>query len=363
MKEWYQCKKILCVRADNMGDVIMSGPAIRALKTAFGCTITLLTSSMGSIITPFMPEIDETLVYNLPWVKSSNAIDSVGCTELVHTLCGYGFDAAIIFTVYSQNPLPTALICYMAGIPIRLAYCRENPYNLLTHWIPDKEPYTYISHQVMRDMLLVEKTGAAVSDDLLRVQVPPDAKNIAVEKLSSMGFDGCADYIIVHPGVSEDKRRYPAALWIATIQKLHAQAGMQIVITGSANEREQAVQIAEACGGYCFVACGVLSMTEFISVIASAPLVISVNTGTVHIACAVQTPVVVLYAQTNPQHTPWKTPAVVLPFNVETQLQSSNEVIRYVNSKLYRYQITYPSPESVVEAAIKILYGKLKAAG
>jgi hypothetical protein len=58
------------------------------------------------------------------------------------------FDAAVIFTVYSQNPLPTVMLAYLAGIPKRLAYCRENPYQLLTDWVPDQEPYTLIKHQV-----------------------------------------------------------------------------------------------------------------------------------------------------------------------------------------------------------------------
>lgn len=54
MKEWANCKNILCIRPDNMGDLIMSAPAIRALKESFGCTITLLTSSMAAGIVPFL---------------------------------------------------------------------------------------------------------------------------------------------------------------------------------------------------------------------------------------------------------------------------------------------------------------------
>ena len=45
----------------------------------------------------------------------------------------------MIFTVYSQSPLPSAMICYLADIPLRLAHCRENPYHLLTDWVPDPE--------------------------------------------------------------------------------------------------------------------------------------------------------------------------------------------------------------------------------
>ena len=66
MSDWMGCKKILCIRPDNMGDLIMSAPAIRALKETFGCTITLLTSSMAAGIVPFLPEIDELMVFDAP---------------------------------------------------------------------------------------------------------------------------------------------------------------------------------------------------------------------------------------------------------------------------------------------------------
>ncbi len=58
------------------------------------------------------------------------------------------FDAAVIFTVYSQNPLPAAFLCYLAGIPLRLAHCRENPYQFLTDWVKDTEPEQNVRHEV-----------------------------------------------------------------------------------------------------------------------------------------------------------------------------------------------------------------------
>src|SRR5438552_18743069 len=107
---WSQCKHILCIRADNMGDVIMSTPAFRALKETFNCRLTLLTSRMGSVISPFIKEIDETIVCDLPWVKTNHLIRSDECLALIEKLKAYHFDGAVIFTVYSQNLLPSALL-------------------------------------------------------------------------------------------------------------------------------------------------------------------------------------------------------------------------------------------------------------
>ena len=122
MKDWNECKNILCIRADNMGDVIMTSPALRALKETFGAKITLLTSGSGSLITPHISEVDETVIFDLPWVKSNTLTDGQDLSKLTDQLRNQNFDAAIIFTVYSQSALPAALMVLMAGIPKRAAY-------------------------------------------------------------------------------------------------------------------------------------------------------------------------------------------------------------------------------------------------
>ena len=69
-KSWQDCKNILIIRPDNMGDLIMSAPAIRALKETFNSRITVLTSSMGAGIIPFIPEIDDVIIFDLAMDKS-----------------------------------------------------------------------------------------------------------------------------------------------------------------------------------------------------------------------------------------------------------------------------------------------------
>src|SRR3954471_13334268 len=106
--DWSTCKNILCIRPDNIGDLLMSSPAIRALKETFGCRVTVLTSSMAVGITDHIPGIDETLVYDVPWVKSTSPDAFHDYQLLIRTLVQKQFDAAIVFTVFSQNPLPSA---------------------------------------------------------------------------------------------------------------------------------------------------------------------------------------------------------------------------------------------------------------
>src|SRR5690606_29741612 len=99
------------------------------------------------------------------------------------------FDACVVFTVYSQNPLPAAMIAYLAGIPLRLAYCRENPYGLLTDWFPDPEPLTTIHHQVERDVNLVARIGARGPAGTLSLAVPDSGYQACRETLERIGIN------------------------------------------------------------------------------------------------------------------------------------------------------------------------------
>lgn len=345
-------KNILCIRADNMGDLLMSSPAIRALKETYNCKITVLSSSVSKLISFYIKEIDDVIIYDLPWVKTNNEPHHEGFYKAVSDLKSRCFDAAFIFTVYSQNPLPAAMLAYLAGIPRRFAYCRENPYDLLTDWIPDKEPYTFIQHQVRRDLNLVASIGAATADE--RIIISSKENEIEVKaKLSAKGFNWDKPWIILHPGVSEKKREYPEHLWIQAGRELAK--SFQLLITGSPSEKNITELLESEIGAGAFSLGGQLNLEEFITLIKSARLVVSVNTGTIHLAAATQTPVIVLYALTNPQHLPWKVRGKALYFNVPTYLRSKNEVIRFVNEKCFFRTHAMVSPKEIVDTVFEVL--------
>lgn len=354
MTNWSNCTKILCIRPDNMGDLLMSGPAIRALKQSFNAHITVLTSNAAGGITPFMPEVDQTIIFDMPWVKTDNKAAAGTIDKLIAILQAEHFDAAVIFTVFSQSPLPSAMLAYQAGIKKVLAYSRENPYGLLTNWVPDEEPYTLIRHQVERDMLLVASIGANSAEENLHINVPLQLWPVVKAKAEKTGWHSNSSWLILHPGVSEPKRQYPIKHWISVGKKL-TKKGYQLLITGTAGENMLAAEICSGIGPGSFNCAGLFRLDEFICLIKHSPLLVSVNTGPVHIAAAINTPVVVLYAQTNPQHTPWKVLNRVLQFPVQDELQSKNEVIRYLQKTIYKEPAQMPKPDTVVKEAEELL--------
>jgi lipopolysaccharide heptosyltransferase II len=352
---WKGCKNILCIRPDNMGDLIMTGPAIRALKESFDAKITVLTSSMSAGVIKHMLEIDEAIIFDLPWVKTAEAPDPGVFNQVVEQIRERNFDAAVVFTVYSQNPLPTAMLAYLAGIPRILAYCRENPYQLINHWVPDKEPYEFIKHQVRRDLDLVATVGSKTANEDLHLVVNEQLWPGLTTQLSAVGFNASRPWIILHAGVSEKKREYPAECWVVAAKQLITKYGLQILLTGSASEKHLTDELQAQIGEGSVSAGGMFKLDEFICLVKSAPLLLSVNTGTIHIAAAVGTPTVVLYAQTNPQHTPWNVPHKVLEFAVPKDMRSRNEVIAHVNNTVYKHPAGMPGAEDVVNAVANLL--------
>ncbi len=314
---WESAEKVLAVRLDQLGDVLMTTPAIRTLKEGRpGRRVTLLTSSAGAEIAALIPEVDEVIIYDPPWMKAT-APRTTSAPEfaIVERLRAGEFDAAAIFTVFSQNPIPAAVLCYLADIPRRLAHCHENVYQLLTDWVPDPEPQTGIRHEVRRQLDLVAAVGCHTADERLSLRVPETARARVRLLLGERGIDSSQPWIVVHPGASAPSRRYPAEGFAVVARRL-AKANWQVIFTGLPAEREliESIQEMMAAPSQAFI--GNLDLGELAALIAAAPLLLANNTGPAHIAAAVGTPVVDLYALTNPQHTPWGVPSRVLSHDV-----------------------------------------------
>ena len=353
LQAWNRARNLLCVRLDALGDVLMTAPALRALKEAVaGRYVTLLTSPSGGVASAYLDDVDQTIIFEAPWMKaSSERKSSDHDAEMVLLLRRLRFDAAVIFTVYSQNPLPAAYMCYLADIPLRAAFSRENPYQLLTDWIPETEPQLNIRHEVRRQLDLATLLGAKSHDEKMRLKPTGDALKTVNIHCDAVGLDRRRLWIVIHPGASASSRRYPAEKFAKAARLLVEGMNAQIVFTGTTEEKGLLERMRSERPSYdVFDFMGLLDFAELVALISETPLLISNNTAPVHIAASVGTPVVDLYAWTNPQHTPWM---------VEHRLLNKEVPCKYCYKSIcpYGHQncLALVTPEEVVAAAADLL--------
>jgi lipopolysaccharide heptosyltransferase II len=354
MVTWDKAENILCVRLDSIGDVLMTTPAFRALKESKpGRKLTLLTSGSGEAIAHLIPEINEVIRFDSPWMKATPQRDDSGFdVEMIEQLRQEKFDAAVIFTVFSQNPLPAAYLCYLAEIPLRLGYCRENPYQLLNHWLKDNETEHSLRHEVRRQLDLVRFVGCETTNDRLSLIVPEAAIQSTVNLLVMQDphFNMNEPWIVIHPGATAQSRRYPAEKYITVADILTCDHNLQVVFTGTKSEHQLVEFIRANVRGHTTSLVGRINLAEMTALIKMAPLLITNNTGPAHMAAALDTPLVQLYALTNPQHTPWKGTSRVLSHDVPCK-----NCFKSICPMEHHHCLRLINPQDVVGEAISLL--------
>lgn len=341
--DWSGARRVLAIRLDAMGDVLMTTPALRAIKAAQSVEhVALLTSPAGAAISRLVPEIDEVTVYEAPWMKAGAAHTAAMDQAMIAQLSEGTFDAAVVFTVFSQTPFPAAMLAYLAGIPLALAYVRERAYKLLSNPVEETEPEGGIRHEVRRHLDLVANVGWTTNDERMSVQASQDA----LARAKAISFDG---RILIHPGASAPSRRWPSDYYAQALRLLAAH-GLRFVLTGDASEVALIDEIIQAAGVDALNLGGRVDLDTLVALIAQAPLVISNNTGPAHIAAATGTPVVDLYALTNPQHTPWAVASRVLSQDVDCRWCFSS-----VCKSGHHLCLRGVLPEQVAAAALELL--------
>jgi lipopolysaccharide heptosyltransferase II len=292
-------KRILVIRLDNLGDVVMTGPAFRALREAFpNAHLTLMASPGGSQAAPLLPWIDDVIVWRATWqdISKSAPIDSEKELQLFSWLRDHRFDAAFIFTSFSQSPYPPAYACYMAGIPVRIGQSKEFGGALLTHWIaslPDE------IHQVERNLHLVRMMGLKTERNDLELTIRPEFQQSADEILNKVGVDFDHGFIALAPGASADARRYGDERFAKTASIL-AEQKLHIVLLGSQREIGTFPALEEGARQNRKIVSliGSTSVVEMAAIIRRSRVLLANNSGAMHIAAAFQRPMVILFSGT-----------------------------------------------------------------
>jgi len=286
--------KALVVRLDSFGDVLLAGPAVRAVA-ARADSVTLLVGPRGAPAARLLPDVDDILVWDAPWVGLDPP--PVGRGEVELLVDAIDADAAVVLTSFHQSPLPTALLLRLAGVGHIAADSEDYPGSLLDvrhHRAPH-------AHEAEAALDLAEAAGfPRVDDGRLRVLPPP----------ATTAMTGPGRYVVVHPGVSVPARAWSRERSADAVRELAA-AGHRVVVTGGPDERDLTAFVA---GEHGLDLGGRTGPDELAGVLAGADAVVSGNTGPAHLAAAVGTPVVSLFAPVVPAERwrPYGVPYVLL---------------------------------------------------
>ncbi len=296
-KDAFNVKSVIATRQDNNGDVLLAGPALRALRA--GCDrLTLVCGPRGEAAAKMLPCVDEVVVWEAAWIDAdprpvqADDVDSFVCSMR------RGFDEAVIFTSFHQSPLPMALLLRMAGVERIGAISVDYPGSLLDvrHHVEDD------IHEVQRALSLANAMG---------YQLPPgDDARLAMRPLPNVSFGN--GYVVVHPGCT-----VPARAWSLegnrALVELLTESGFDVVVTGSADERELAKAVA-GTNPRVRNAAGSTTFAEFAAIVREAAVVVCGNTAATHVSSAAGTPVVEIFPPTIPaaRFRPWMVPYVLL---------------------------------------------------
>lgn len=296
MSGWLEATNILAVRMDNIGDVIMLSPALRAIKRARpSARLTLLASPAGATAAPLLPWINDVIAWRAIWQDLGDLpFDPGRELELVATLRERQFDAALVFTSFSQTPHTPAYACYLAGIPLRAGTSKVFGGAVLTDELRCEDDAL---HQAERNLRLIEAVGYRVDDRRLTVNIPTAARGSTRALLREAGANTAHPYVIVHPGASADARRYQVERFAEVVALLDAR-GDQAVVTGSEREHDL---IAAVCGDTpgAIPLVGRTSVAEYAAIVEGAAAVVCNDSLPMHLADAVGTPAVVLFSGTD----------------------------------------------------------------
>ncbi|WP_433271911.1 glycosyltransferase family 9 protein [Actinosynnema sp. CS-041913] len=273
--------RILVVRLDSDGDVLLAGPAVRAAAAAG--EVVLLCGHSGAQAASLLPGVGRIVRWDCPWIVSPPpAVQESDIDGIVALLNGIRVDVALILTSFHQSPLPLALLLRLAGVPRIVARSTDYPGSLLDVRLRD-DPDVPESE---RALSVARAAGFELppGDDGKLAVVPPPESSIP------------SPYVVLHPGAS-----VPARAWSpdrsAEAARALSEAGHRVVVTGGPGETALTAHVA---GAHAVDLGGRTTFAELAGVLAGAEAVVVGNTGPAHLAVAVGTPVVSLFAPVVP---------------------------------------------------------------
>lgn len=278
-------RRVLVCRLDSDGDVLLSGPAVRAVAES-GTEVVLLCGPRGRAAAELLPGVDRLLTWTCPWIDPEPPpVRRDDVEPLVAELAELAVDEAVLLTSFHQSPLPTALLLRLAGVQRIVAASVDYPGSLLDVRLRPGEDLDEDQPEAQRALAITAAAGYRLA--------PEDPSTLAVRPTPDVTpLTGRGRYIVLHPGSAAPAREWPAARCAEAVVAL-SRAGYRVLVTGSPSERELTARVA---GEHAGDLGGRADLAQLAGVLAGADAVVVGNTGPAHLAAAVGTPVVSLFA-------------------------------------------------------------------
>ena len=281
-------KNILLIRTDRIGELILTTPAIRAFRKGFpGARITLVVSPASYDAVAGNPSVDSIIK-----LDPSRDLDSPGkVVRFAALLRGQGYDLAAIF-----NPGKAMNVSvFLAGIPRRIGYDRKWGF-LLNNRLADRKGLCE-KHEVEYNMDLARAAGikdwAAAPD----FTVTEEDERRAEKTAEDNGIRPGERLIAVHAATSNPEKVWPAERFGRLCAMIEEGLKVRAVLVGGAEETAVSAEVITASGLPLCDLTGKLSLKEFGALLRRSSLLISCDSGPVHISAAVGTPVIALFGE------------------------------------------------------------------
>jgi ADP-heptose:LPS heptosyltransferase len=280
-------RRILAVSNTAIGDTLLSTPGLRSLRLAYpDAHICLMLNGAYRELFASNPDVDEIIAGRGDWR---------GFWSRVLELRRRSFDLACIF--HSNEPQATPL-CYLSGARFIFKLPNASRFGFL---LSNHEPlmrWADFGHGIEQRLAVAALAGGKPTDRRMTLPIAAAQRNELANWLQAHDVDGAAPLIGFQPGASTRSRRWAPARFVELGRRLLAERPeLRIVITGSPAERELATGIAREIGdARVVVTAGDLPLPLLPALLERCRLLVSGDTGPMHLAVAVGTPVVALFA-------------------------------------------------------------------
>ncbi|MFH1753366.1 MAG: lipopolysaccharide heptosyltransferase II [Candidatus Omnitrophota bacterium] len=282
--------KILIIRTDRLGDLILSTPVFRAVREGYP------DSHIAAMVRPYTkecvegnPYINEVIVYD----KYGTGKSFLGTFSFAMNLRKKRFDTAIIL-----HPTNRAhMIAFLAGIPKRVGFNRRLGF-LLTHKVAHKKEFGD-RHEIDHTLDIVRAIGLAPRSRALYMPVKRDVQRKVDSTLSGLGVEAGDVVVAIHPSSSCPSKKWPAERFANIADRLIGERNVKIVILSGRDGMVDAEKAKVAMKRKAIDLSGKTTIQELAAVLKRCSLFISNDSGPVHVACAVGTPVIAIFGRKN----------------------------------------------------------------